>query len=173
MPGFRRLTRRGAPDPRLPAACDGIAGSARADEDEGPIIPEPPASASTGSAAGDEAGGIPYKVTFTGIEDDRLETLMKESSQLIALQDRPPTTMAGLIRRIDQDVNRFGEVLRSQGYYQGSINHRIDTEADPIRVKFAIETGPPFLLAAYNIRYVGAVRRRIPRRPSRRRRILG
>jgi translocation and assembly module TamA len=154
-PGFRRLTRAA----RLTIGCLLLAlaspASTLADEDEGPIIPEAPASASTGSTAGDEAGGIPYKVTFTGIKDDRLETLMKESSQLISLQDRPPTTMAGLSRRIDQDVNRFGEVLRSQGFYQGSIGHRIDTGADPIRVKFAIETGPPFLLAAYDIRYVG------------------
>lgn len=133
---------------------------ARAETDEPPVFPDTPEPAAEKTAPAaqadeEEAKGIPYKVKITGIEDDTIKSLMKESSQLIALEDRPPTTLSGLNRRAQEDVERFGRVLRSQGYYEGTINHRIDTERDPVRVEISIDPGPPFLLAAYTIDYVG------------------
>ncbi len=133
---------------------------ARAESDEPPVFPETPEprAAATGpsaSAADEAAKGIPYKVEITGTEDEAIKELMKESSQLIALEDRPPTTLSGVNRRAEEDAERFGKVLRSEGYYQGTIDHKIDADADPVMVEFSIDPGPPFLLSAYEIEYVG------------------
>lgn len=151
-----------APAFRMAVAVIVLATAAACASDEGdetPIIPEAPESTSTDSTPGgteDSGSGIPYTVKITGIENDRIETIMKESSELVSLEDRPPLTLSGLTRRVEADVQRFGEVLRSEGYYEGTIKHRVDSDADPVRVQISIESGPPFLLAAYNIQYVGA-----------------
>jgi len=133
---------------------------ARAESDEPPFYPDtpqpPPAkSAPTAGETKEKPSGIPYEVEITGVDDEKLKDLMKESSQLIALQDQPPTTLSGVSRRIEEDQARFDRVLRSEGYYAGTISHRIDADTDPVRVTISVDPGPPFLLSAYSIAYVG------------------
>jgi len=148
---------------RLVLACvfaAAVVTTARAETDEPPIIPDTPEPrvTKTASAAGadqEQSAGILYEVNIDGIDDDKIKELMKESSQLIALEDRPPETLSGLNRRAEEDVERFGKVLRSEGYYEGTITPRIDTNANPVKVTIDIEPGPPFLLSSYKIQYVG------------------
>lgn len=141
-----------------------VVASARAETDEPPVRPSTPepAAATTASAAGtddpeagDETEGISYELNIDGIDDENIKDLMRESSQLISLRDRPPRTLSGLNQRAQRDVERFGQVLRSEGYYEGTITHRIDTNADPVLVTIDIKPGPPFLLSAFDIKYVG------------------
>jgi translocation and assembly module TamA len=133
---------------------------ARADEDEPPIIPDAPESPSSeiespSDGNEDTPSSVHYKVKITGIEDEQLKKLMKESSQLIALEKRPPTTMSGLSRRIEEDIGRFEKVLRSQGYYRGTASYRIDRDKEPVRVIISVVPGAPFLVTQYEIHYVG------------------
>lgn len=81
--------------------------------------------------AAPEARGPPYDVAFSGLEDIGLEGLFRQTSQLIALAERPPATQAGLRRRAEEDLERLRSVLRSEGYYAGTLGYEIDTTAEP------------------------------------------
>jgi translocation and assembly module TamA len=86
----------------------------------------------------------------------RLRGLLERSSQLIALKDRPPFTAIGLKRRIDGDIERFQDVLRSEGYYRASVNAEVDREATPPKVRLIVDPGPPFRLESFSVGYVTA-----------------
>ncbi|MEQ8734754.1 MAG: autotransporter assembly complex family protein [Rhodospirillaceae bacterium] len=60
---------------------------------------------------------IPYDVSFSGLPTPELEADIKEASQLLRLKDSPPASILGLRRRIRADVQRFTEIMKSQGYY--------------------------------------------------------
>lgn len=122
-------------------ACGTLFGDS--DEDE---LPEPTLSA-------EDAAGIDYEVDLDLEGDTDLQDLIEASSELLRLQDNPPQTLARLERRVDRDRETFEKVLRSEGYYAGTIEYEIDHEAEPVEVDFNIDTGRAYRLAAYDIVY--------------------
>ena len=99
--------------------------------------------------------GFRYKAEFTGVDDKRLRELLESASQLMTLADRPPPTLASLERRVRADLDRLTKVLRSEGYYDGQLDYRIETEEKPVRVFVDITVGARYLLEGYTIRYSG------------------
>lgn len=97
-----------------------------------------------------------YRVEILGVPERALRVLLEETSQLIALRDRPPATFAGLRRRITADLATFETALRSEGYYRSTLAYDIDRESEPITVAIHVSPGPVYRLAQYEIRYVGA-----------------
>lgn len=86
----------------------------------------------------------------------RLRGLLERSSQLMALQGRPPFTAVGLQRRIDGDIERFQDVLRSEGYYRATVRAEVDREQTPPKVRLIIDPGPPFRLESFEVAYAPA-----------------
>ena len=146
----------------------------------------PPPSVAPSLATPDESDGepgrsVPYELTIVGLEDSALETLLTQVSQLAALQSRPPASLAGLRRRAEDDLERFRQALRSEGFYASRIDFRIETgapdrsddaEADSdepeerevgdapppgsARVIVEVEAGDLILLEDYRVEYQGA-----------------
>ncbi|MGF1609593.1 MAG: POTRA domain-containing protein, partial [Kiloniellales bacterium] len=79
--------------------------------------------------------------------------LLEQSSQLVALQDQRPATPAALRRRVEGDLERLEQALRSEGFYAAKIEQRIDDTSDPVEVTVEIATGPLYLLADYQVIY--------------------
>ena len=98
---------------------------------------------------------IPYTVTIVGLEGGDLLELLEASSQLIALEERPPATLARLRLRAEEDVERLGAALRSEGYYEAAVRPRIDDQARPVSVTIEVETGPRYEIAAFEVIYEG------------------
>src|SRR3546814_15469736 len=67
-----------------------------------------------------------------------------------------PATAIGLRRRAEDDIGRLQTALRSEGYYDATIDLSIDGDARPVQVRLDIDSGPRYRLAAYEIDYVGA-----------------
>ncbi len=101
----------------------------------------------------DDAPGIAYEVDLDVDGDTDLAGLIEASSELLRLQDNPPQTLARLERRVERDRETFQKVLRSEGYYAGTVEYEIDREAEPVEVDFNIDTGRAYRLAAYDIVY--------------------
>jgi translocation and assembly module TamA len=138
-----------------------------------PVPPETPAQetpapeSSGPESSGPESSGpetpgpagaraVPYRVEFEGgLMRGRQGALLEESSQLLALRDRPPASLGGLERRADGDRERLATVLRSQGYYDGTVDYRIDETVDPVLVTLIVNRGTPYLLEQYEIVYRG------------------
>ncbi len=130
----------------LMAAAPAVAGDVREPyEDEVPAAPSAP-----GEGAPAE---VPYVATISGVEDGALLDLLRAASQLKALQDRPPATLARLHQRAKEDLARLDTALRSEGYYEAELRTQIEEEKRPVEVTIEIETGPRYRVAAFEVDY--------------------
>ena len=76
-----------------------------------------------------EIEGVSYDIAFVGLEESELESLLGQVSQLAALKDRPPPSLAALRRRAEEDLERFRQALRSEGFYASTLSYRIERQA--------------------------------------------
>lgn len=93
-----------------------------------------------------------YDVVFEGIENTEILNLVRSASQLEKLKDSPPTTLLGLKRRAEGDMNNILQALHSQAYY-GAVSN-FEAAQDRSQVKISIQLGPVYPLTAFNIRYM-------------------
>ena len=126
----------------LLGACEHLGLSDAAEEETGQTLPEETS-----------LPGLDYKVEITGVPEDSIVSLLRQSSQLVALQDRPPPSLAGLRRRAESDRERLITALRSEGFYGATVETRIDSTATPVQVTVDISTGDQYLLAEYDVAY--------------------
>jgi len=68
----------------------------------------------------------PYKVDWTSSGQKPIDSTMKLTSQLESLNTTAPVDPFGLIARARGDVNRLQTVLQSFGYYDGSVDIKIN-----------------------------------------------
>lgn len=101
----------------------------------------------------DRPSEIPYEVSFSGVEDDALLAVLEGSSQLIELAARPPATLTAIERRAQGDLERLATALRSEGYYDSSVDYRLDGEARPVEIEIEVTTGPLYRVSEYRIIY--------------------
>ncbi len=72
--------------------------------------------------------GIPYEVNITGkdLEKSPVHKLLGEVSLAVQKKDDPPKSLALLRRRCEGDLPEMQKVLRSFGYFRGTITFKID-----------------------------------------------
>ena len=128
----------------------------------------PPAPQEPAVAPEEPTEQVPYEVKIKGVPEDDLKDLLRRTSQLVALRDKPPSTMAGLRRRVRYDLERLRTALRSEGFYGAELAYRIDETQTPAAVEVEVDTGPVYLLADYAIDYQTGIRddAEVPRGPD-------
>ena len=95
---------------------------------------------------------LSYTVTIEGLNDRALRKILEAISDTVALRERPPASLNLLRRRADRDIPLFVKALRSQSFYAAHITVQIDAGTKPIKVKFMIDTGPPYLLKSVDVK---------------------
>ena len=126
--------------------------------------------------------GIPYEVEITGknLEKSSVHKLLGEVSLAVQKKKDPPKSLALLRRRCEGDLPEMQKVLRSFGYFRGTITfkilspksakdaeavHQSETRADnpetdssavpppvnPAAVHFEVDLGPRFTFSKINI----------------------
>lgn len=93
-----------------------------------------------------------YEVMFEGVKNEELLKLIKSASQLEKLKESPPSTLLGLKRRAEGDLENILQALHSQAYYGAQAHFSID--ANHARIIINIIPGPIYPFAAFNIRYL-------------------
>ncbi len=101
------------PAPRLPPGM-----RAAAPGDSPPSVPE------------DGKGAVPYTVDCSSPDDPELAGAFARNSLLQRLRDSPPDSLTGLEQRLAASLDEGRDILRSQGYYAGTVTGRIE-EAKP------------------------------------------
>ncbi|MBP2293436.1 autotransporter assembly complex protein TamA [Azospirillum rugosum] len=119
---------------------------ARAQEPTPPPAGETPAETpAEPSSAQPEAGPkVPYEVEITGVEDGGLNKILNDTSTLVGLRDDPPPSVLGLERRAADDRERLHTALRSEGYYDATLDIRVDADRQPAKVTVAVQPGPAY-----------------------------
>jgi len=104
----------------------------------------------------------PYTVTLTESGDSKLQQILKDSSNLMALNETAPVGSFALVARAREDAERLTTALRSQGYYKAAVaikiaNRPLDDPGifdtidyspaqPPISVQISVDLGPQFKL---------------------------
>jgi translocation and assembly module TamA len=68
----------------------------------------------------------PYRVDIAATGDGTLDDTLRASSELLSLRTSAPVSPFGLIARARAEVDRLKTVLESYGYYQSTVNVKID-----------------------------------------------
>src|SRR5690625_4390926 len=110
-----------------------------------------------------EPDGVAYTATITGDFGNRIRSLIDESSALLTQQDRLPGSEAALRRRLADDLDRIARILRSEGYYDHTIDYEVEDEVHPVHIRIAVDRGPAFHLTDYQITYTTEVAASAPR----------
>lgn len=104
--------------------------------------------------------GIAYEMQLSGIGDDQLTSELRQSSQLLALQDRLPDSEAALRRRAVADLQRLRAVISAAGYYDAVLGYEIDQSQQPWMVTVKIALGTAYRLS--EVRLVAPERTKLP-----------
>lgn len=99
--------------------------------------------------------GESYRVEFQGIQNDKLLSVLKSASDLVALENRPPAARALLERRVDRDRASLLEALEAQGYYDSTVTPEIDWNAKPVHVILHIDAGPQYKMTTVDVASIG------------------
>lgn len=99
---------------------------------------------------------VKYRARIRGVRDNALERTIRESILTFKLEARPPATIGQLQRRIDGDLPRIGALLESHGYYDAAVSAEVDSERDPVRVTFLVESGAQYRFGNVRFRFLGS-----------------
>ncbi len=101
-----------------------------------------------------------YRTTISGAEGELLQAI-SDSATLVALQDDAVPTLAALVRRSEDDIDRVTRALRSFGHYLGTVEiaiadlpprdpglaAAISAATGPVKVTIEVEPGPEFTIS--------------------------
>jgi translocation and assembly module TamA len=83
-------------------------------------------------------------IQLNGLDNSAIATALHDASQLVALQDRPPATAAGLKRRAEDDLSRLTAVMHAEGYWMAEASYVLDLRKTPTTVAVTVSPGPLF-----------------------------
>lgn len=95
---------------------------------------------------------LSYDVAIEGVDDRQLLSQMKDLSDTFSLRNKPPPSLALLVKRADGDKALFIRFLRAQGYYDAAVTVEVNEKTTPVRVVFRIDRGPSFVIASVDLR---------------------
>lgn len=94
---------------------------------------------------------LDYDVRFVGLDDGNALSALKDASDLVSQQDRPPASINALRYRVQSDIPRLLQVLRAYAYYDATISSNITRERDFAKVELVIRPGDQYTLSEYEI----------------------
>lgn len=92
-----------------------------------------------------------YNVNFVGLQDPSALKALRETSQLIALQDHPPASINGLRYRATNDIPILIQTLKAFAYYDASITTDIEEKEGVFQVYLFIHPGNQYTLSSYEV----------------------
>jgi len=107
------------------------------------------------------AGGIEYTVHFIGLDDPTALKTLKAVSDLTTLQEKPPASVNALRYRADSDIPELLKVLHAHGYYEATVNIRIEQLDDEVEVFVMIQPGPAYTIDEYTVQLYSGSRENV------------
>jgi translocation and assembly module TamA len=119
-----------------------------------PQVTTVPGSKAKPTAATETAGTVRYTVQVQGISalgaaDDILEAFHKQSA--LGAERKDPANAAQIARRASADADLLTELLRSQGYYDATVEPRTERSGDGLRVILDADPGSQYRFASVQL----------------------
>ena len=97
------------------------------------------------------ASCLEYAVHFIGLNDpDALETV-KSASFLTTLKKKAPVSLNALRFRADSDIPDIIKALHSHGYYEATVQIRIQEEEDEVQIFVMMLPGPAYTISEFDV----------------------
>lgn len=94
---------------------------------------------------------ISYKLEYIGIEDPNILKIVKATTHLNTLKKTPPESIYALRYRADSDVQEILKILHGHGYYEASVQIKIqEGQSRPIVVVY-VELGPAYTVNSFTL----------------------
>lgn len=97
------------------------------------------------------ASALSYEVHFIGLEDEKALRALRDASQLVSLQYRPPASINGLRYRVAADIPNLLRILHAFAYYEATITSDVKNEEGQAVVDLFLHPGPQFKLSSYSV----------------------
>ncbi|PTQ10711.1 hypothetical protein CLG96_09870 [Sphingomonas oleivorans] len=110
----------------------------------------PPAESPAQAATGEEQARLRYRLALSGLDEVGLEDRFRDLSALLG-NGREAASAAQISARAAEDVKLAERLLRSEGYYDGSVTAAVSPQADRsgvITVTIAAVPGPRYALGS-------------------------
>lgn len=89
-------------------------------------------------------------------DPDGLLSELRDNSQLIWLQNDLPDSKVALERRVLEDMETAKKILRSNGYYDGTVSRRIDWNSKPVSITIRLRPRQQYVIGSTRLLYSGA-----------------
>lgn len=99
---------------------------------------------------------VNYDIDVQGVSDHTTSRLIKNSSDLFAMKNKPPVSMRALKFRIENDLPKIREALEANGYFEAKVTYQIQSYTDSYNVLIEVEPGPQYRLAKPQITILDA-----------------
>lgn len=100
---------------------------------------------------------IPYSVRIEGLDDGRALRELRASSQLMALQKKPPSSINSLRFRAESDIPELIKIMHAHGFLEAEIDVQFDKGANDYLVILLVKPGPLYRVADYQISLIEKV----------------
>ncbi len=94
---------------------------------------------------------VRYTVHFIGVNNTELLKTLKSASDLTSFRKNPPASLNALRYRADSDIPGLLKVLHAEGYYEASIDIRIEEFERGVQVFVLIQPGVQYTLTEFTI----------------------
>ena len=103
--------------------------------------------------AGSYLFALSYEVRFVGIHENYILKTIENSSDLVKLQNHPPSSYSGLRYRANSDIAHIKKALDAYGYFDATINFRIKEEPKKLKIIVFIEPGTRYILKSFKLKF--------------------
>jgi translocation and assembly module TamA len=92
---------------------------------------------------------ISYKVEYIGVENPVALKTIKSSTNLSTLKKTPPESISALRYRAESDVEEIIKILHAHGYYEASVQIKIEETLPHTVVLVYVHSGPVYSVASF------------------------
>ncbi len=97
------------------------------------------------------ASCLEYAVHFIGLNDPEALKTVKSTSFLTTLKNKEPISLNALRFRAESDTPSMIKALNAHGYYEATVQIRIQEEEDEVQIFVMILPGPAYLLSEFQV----------------------
>ncbi len=97
------------------------------------------------------ASTIPYSVRIEGVEDEKTLRDLRNSSQLMNLRKKPPSSINSLRFRAESDIPDLIKILHAHGYLEAQIDVQFEKEPEEYYVVLWVNPGPIYTIEQYHV----------------------
>ncbi|MHA1558976.1 MAG: autotransporter assembly complex protein TamA [Alphaproteobacteria bacterium] len=95
---------------------------------------------------------VHYKIKWLVPVSTHIESIFKQYSKLFILQNTPPRTQGGIIKRAQKDCKRIKKVFAKEGYFDAEVSFKLNPNEKKIMIFLYVAIGPRYRIN--DIRFV-------------------